>query len=127
MTQPATRIETTPSEDPRDHLRVDEVQGKADLDVLLRFPFRIYRDDPCWVPPLGYSLRRKLAPKHPFFRDAEIRMFLARRGDEVLGTIPERILEKQSAYVDTITGATLSSNTIMDAVEDALSKATSKP
>ncbi len=43
--------------------------------------------------------------------------------DEALRTIPERIIEKQSTAVDVVTGATMSSETIMAAVQDALSKA----
>jgi thiamine biosynthesis lipoprotein len=42
----------------------------------------------------------------------------------VLETIPKRILEKQSTEVDIVTGATMTSETIMAAVEDALVKAT---
>ncbi|MFC2122741.1 FAD:protein FMN transferase [Bacteroidota bacterium] len=42
---------------------------------------------------------------------------------EILKTIPEQILEKQSTHVDTVTGATMSSKTIIAAVEDALTKA----
>jgi thiamine biosynthesis lipoprotein len=43
--------------------------------------------------------------------------------DDVLMVIPERIIEKQSVAVDGVTGATMSSQTIIAAVEDALSKA----
>jgi thiamine biosynthesis lipoprotein len=45
------------------------------------------------------------------------------RREEVLRTIPKRIIDKQSTSVDAITGATMSSETIMAAVEDALTKA----
>jgi thiamine biosynthesis lipoprotein len=44
----------------------------------------------------------------------------------VLEIIPERIIEKQSTEVDIVTGATMTSETIMDAVEDALVKATAQ-
>ena len=44
----------------------------------------------------------------------------------VLETIPERIIEKQSTAVDIVTGATMTSETIMAAVEDALVKATAQ-
>jgi len=43
--------------------------------------------------------------------------------EEVLETIPKRIIDKQSASVDAVTGATMSSETIMAAVDDALGKA----
>jgi len=44
-----------------------------------------------------------------------------------LETIPQRIIEKQSTKVDIVTGATMSSKTIMAAVEDALVKAEVQP
>jgi fumarate reductase flavoprotein subunit len=39
------------------------------------------------------------------------------------GIIPNRIIEKQSTKVDSVSGATLSSVAIMNAVEDAVKKA----
>ncbi len=45
----------------------------------------------------------------------------------VLETIPKRIIEKQSTGVDIVTGATMTSETIIDAVEDALVKAAAQP
>lgn len=65
-------------------IRVDRVEDPAEL---LAFPHRIYRDDPAWVPPLELWVRRRLDPAHPFFKDAEIQLFVARRDGEVVGTI----------------------------------------
>jgi len=48
---------------------------------------RLYRDDPAWVPPLAEWLRRRLAPSNSFFRQAELRLFLARRGSQDVGSI----------------------------------------
>jgi len=68
-------------------LIIDEVHTTAGLDAFLAFPRRIYADDPDWVPPLQLWLRRKLSASNPLFRTAEISLFVARRGDEVVGTI----------------------------------------
>jgi NosR/NirI family transcriptional regulator, nitrous oxide reductase regulator len=43
--------------------------------------------------------------------------------DEAAAVIPESIIKAQSTNVETVSGATLSSNGIIKAVEDALSKA----
>ena len=43
--------------------------------------------------------------------------------DKAAGTIPERIVASQSTEVDAVSGATVSSHAIMDAVKDALKKA----
>ena len=69
-------------------LRVDAVVGRRDLRTFLRLPWRIYRHDPHWVPPLLVEQRRLLdRRKHPFHEHAEVEYFLARRGDEVVGRI----------------------------------------
>ena len=45
------------------------------------------------------------------------------KGGAAEGTIPNRIIETQSTEVDAVSGATMSSVAIMNAVEDALQKA----
>jgi GNAT superfamily N-acetyltransferase len=54
----------------------------------MRLPWRIYQDDPQWVPPLLGELEKVLNPKkHPFHKHAETALFLARRDGEVVGRI----------------------------------------
>ena len=45
------------------------------------------------------------------------------KGGAAEGIIPNRIIVKQSTKVDAVSGATLSSVAIMNAVEDAVKKA----
>ncbi len=53
-----------------------------------RFPWKLYRHDPNWVPPIFMDHLALLTPgKHPFWEHAEQQLFLARRGDEIVGTI----------------------------------------
>lgn len=54
----------------------------------MKLPWRIYKNDPQWVPPLLGELEKVLDPrKHPFHEHAEVALFLARRNDEVVGRI----------------------------------------
>jgi len=64
--------------------RVRAVESSADLDAFLSFPHIRYRDDPSWIAPVGSWLRHRV---RPFLRTCHLRLFLARRGEEVLGTI----------------------------------------
>lgn len=67
---------------------VRAVEGRADLERFLRFPWSIYADDPLWVPPLLSDVRAALNPaKHPFHAHADTALFLARRGRHVVGRI----------------------------------------
>lgn len=47
-------------------------------------------------------------------------------GKKAKDSIPQRIIEKQSPYVDAVTGATEGSNVIMNATANALKKANDK-
>src|SRR5690606_35845944 len=70
-------------------VEVREVSGRADLERFLKLPWRIYANDAMWVPPLLSDLRKTLDPSrgHPFHDHAEVALFLARRGRNVVGRI----------------------------------------
>ena len=68
-------------------MEIIPVTGKRDLQTFLHLPYRIYRGDPHWVPPLLFEQRQLLTGQHPFFEKAEIRLFLAKQGGEVVGRI----------------------------------------
>ena len=73
-------------------LTVAPVATKADLAAFVDLPFRLYADDPHWVPPLKAEVRELLTPgKNPFFEHAEVQLFLARRGNRVAGRISAHI------------------------------------
>ena len=67
-------------------LRVVEVRGSDDLGRFLALTDRVYRDDPHHVPPLRWSLRRKLA-RRGGREDADLQLLLAERGGEAVGRV----------------------------------------
>ncbi|MFL6584364.1 MAG: GNAT family N-acetyltransferase [Chthoniobacterales bacterium] len=69
-------------------LELTTVATKADRDLFIEFPWRIYRNDPAWVPPLILERKDFLnREKHPFYRHGDAQLFLARRGGEIVGRI----------------------------------------
>jgi GNAT superfamily N-acetyltransferase len=69
-------------------VEIRKVHTKRDLKEFVRFPWKIYKDDPCWVPPLLLDMKDRLdRRKHPFFEHAEADYFLAYHGPEVVGRI----------------------------------------
>lgn len=61
---------------------------RATPDELLAFAHRVYADDPAWVPPVDAWVRRRLDPaRNPFFKEAELELYAARRDGEIVGTI----------------------------------------
>jgi GNAT superfamily N-acetyltransferase len=69
-------------------LEVREVRSRADLDRFIKLPWRIYADDPHWVPPLLKEVNDFLnRRKHPFYRHGDAAQFIATRGGETVGRI----------------------------------------
>jgi hypothetical protein len=69
-------------------IEIKTVQNRKDLMQFIKLPWKIYQDDPNWVPPL-IADRKKLLDKvhNPFFQHAEMEMFLAFRNGELVGRI----------------------------------------
>ena len=69
-------------------LRVQPVAEPAELEAFIGFPFRLLRDEPHWVPPLYMERREFYHPgKNPLFEYAQVQLFSALRGPDVVGTI----------------------------------------
>lgn len=67
---------------------IEPVQDKRGLSHFVKFPFKLYRGDPCWVPPLIEERLALLNPKkNPFWDHARCQLFLARRNGELVGTV----------------------------------------
>jgi GNAT superfamily N-acetyltransferase len=70
---------------------VSEVRSAAERRAFITFPWRIYKDDPAWVPPLILERKAFLNRKtHPFYRHGDAALFLARfrtRAGEIVGRI----------------------------------------
>ncbi len=64
------------------------VRTSADEMKFIKFLWKIYKDDPHWVPPLIMD-RKKLIDKkkNPFYQHSEMELFLAERNGEVVGRI----------------------------------------
>ncbi|HZH03332.1 MAG TPA: N-acetyltransferase [Myxococcaceae bacterium] len=69
-------------------IRVSPVQTSEALDRFVHFPARLYRNNPFYVAPLYAERKDFLTPKrNPFLRHAEVQLFLAHRGDQVVGRV----------------------------------------
>jgi hypothetical protein len=67
---------------------VAPVVGRRDFSRFIAYPYERHARDPRWIPPLRIGERERLDPrKNPFFEHAEVKLFLARRGDLVVGRI----------------------------------------
>lgn len=69
-------------------VEIAEVVSRSEQDAFIKFPWRVYKDDPAWVPPLLIERKAFLNRKtHPFYRHGDAALFLARRDGEIVGRI----------------------------------------
>jgi hypothetical protein len=76
-------------------LTIRPIDGKADRKKFVDLPFRLYKDDPNWVPPLKSEALGLITPgKNGWFSHAKAQLFLAEQDGRVVGRI--------SAHIDTL-------------------------
>ena len=86
-------------------LEVSPVTSRADLKAFMKLPWRIYKDDPQWVPPLLGELEKVLdKTKHPYHQHADSALFLARRNGEVVGRIAATVNHLYNEFHESKTG-----------------------
>lgn len=82
---------------PLPDIQIAPVRGPHDLDLFVRLPWKVYRGDAYWVPPLIADVKKLLdRGHHPFHEHADVEYFLARRrgaraGAEPAGEVVGRI------------------------------------
>lgn len=86
-------------------VEVVPVTTARELREFIRLPWKIYRNDPFWVPPLILDMKKLLNKKaHPFFRHSSAEFFLARRNGEWVGRIAAIVNHNHNRYHNEKTG-----------------------
>ena len=69
-------------------IAIQPVEMRSQQKRFIRLPWRIYQDDPCWMPPLIMSQEELLGfRKHPFYERSKSQSFLVTRGGRDVGRI----------------------------------------
>jgi GNAT superfamily N-acetyltransferase len=80
-------------------LAVREVKTPADLTEFMRFPWKVYENDPNWVPYLYFERKEFFdRDKHPFFKTADVAFFMAWRGQRPVGTIAAMVNHNHNEF-----------------------------
>jgi len=85
-------------------VEVKPVASRHDLKEFIEFPYRLYADDPAWVPPLLTEQRHEFSPRNPFFQHARVQLFVAYRGAQPVGRISAQIDALRLERYDDATG-----------------------
>ena len=83
---------------------VAPVRDRGARTRFIRFPYRVYADDPAWVAPLETDLRKLMRPDHPFHEHADAEFFLALRDGEVVGRVAAAVNHLYNEFHETRTG-----------------------
>lgn len=67
------------------------VTSRHDIGVFIDVPWRIYVDDPMWVPPLRLERRFHFSRFNPFFKHGEWQAWIAYRNNQPVGRISAQI------------------------------------
>ncbi|MBC9795646.1 GTP cyclohydrolase [Sinomicrobium weinanense] len=69
-------------------ITVKEVKHPREIKAFVKFPFKLYKGSPYWVPPI---IKEEIAvfdkDKNPAFENADARLFLAYKNGEIAGRI----------------------------------------
>lgn len=77
-------------------ITVKEISTKADLKKFVKFPFRLYKDNPYWVPPIiSEELNAFNKDKNPAFQTASARFYLAYKDNQIAGRVAAIINETE--------------------------------
>ena len=68
-------------------IKIFPVQTEAEKRGFYKFPFRVYKNDPNWVPHLWPQRKSYLDKQAAFFTYGEGDFWLAKEGNEIVGTI----------------------------------------
>jgi GNAT superfamily N-acetyltransferase len=80
-------------------VEVRPVRSRGELMRFIKLPWRLYRNEPLWVPPLISERKRHLdRRKNPFFEHAEAEYFLAWRDGEPVGRITAHVDQRLNEF-----------------------------
>jgi len=82
---------------------VHPVTNRHEIKTFIDIPWRIYVDDPMWVPPLRLERRLHFSKFNPFFKHGEWQAWIAYRNNQPVGRISAQIdqLHRQRYGADT--------------------------
>jgi hypothetical protein len=69
-------------------ITIKPISTKNEILQFIKFAWQIYKNNPYWVPPLIFDKKKILdTKKNPFYKHAQIQLFLAVRNGELVGRI----------------------------------------
>jgi len=78
---------------------IKKAETKKDLKKFVKLPWKIYKNNLYWVPPLIIDKLSMLdKKKHPFYKIADVEFFLAEKDGELVGRIAAIVNHKHNEF-----------------------------
>jgi len=68
-------------------ITIREVSNRNDLLKFIKFPFRLYKNNPYWVPPIIKDELRSFSNNNPVFEKVKAVFYLAYKNNKVVGRV----------------------------------------
>lgn len=77
-------------------MEIQEVTTKKELKKFIKFPFRLYKGNNCYVPPLiDFELSTLLSDKNPAFDHSDAAYWVVKKENQIVGRIAAIILNQE--------------------------------
>ena len=86
------------------NIDIREVDSKKALKVFIRVPWSIYKGDPHWIPPLLMERKEAFSSKHPYFKHAQWKAWIAYQDGIPVGRVSAQIDELHQQRYNNKTG-----------------------
>jgi GNAT superfamily N-acetyltransferase len=95
-------------------IEVTQVDSPKELNAFIKVPWRIYTNDPAWVPPLLIERKEFLSRQHPFYEHGDAALFLARSGGEIVG----RVMASDDPNYNALHGSNVGCFGLFESIDD---------
>lgn len=86
-------------------INIIEVEGTKHWKQFTKLPWKIYENDPNWIPPLLVEFKKQLCPsKNPFFKEAKVNYWIAVINGSAVGRIAAIINPRHNKHHHDKTG-----------------------
>ncbi len=79
-------------------IEVTEAKTDREIKEFIKFPFELYKNDPFYSPELIKDQKEHFSPANPFFKNAAVRFFLARKGGKTVGRVTSIINQQHIRF-----------------------------
>jgi len=78
------------------NVEIKEVEGRKDVISFIKFPFKLYKSNPYYVPPIiDFEISTLSPKKNPAFDNCTAKYYLAFKNGEIVGRIAGIILDQE--------------------------------